>query len=179
MSADEELIELFFESTKKQGGGPVKNVKILRDKNVAFVEFWENMAVETVMKKRPLKFGITEIDIQPYKPLLKGSEIISNVDIKGLPNEFTEVLVKKRLDWLIHPVPVRDYEAEHFAFGSIKVGSRVVRGRDWRHDNQDRGGKGTVTRVNDNGTVTIKWDYGATVSGYSMGKDGKYTLKLA
>ena len=100
-SADEELLELFFESTKKQGGGPVKSVKMLRDKNAAFVEFCENEAVQTVMKKRPLKFGTTEIEAQPFKPLLKGSEIISSVDLKGLPDEFTKELLKKNLDFLI------------------------------------------------------------------------------
>ena len=40
-SVDEEIIELFFESTKKKGGGPVKQVKLVREKNWATVEFCE------------------------------------------------------------------------------------------------------------------------------------------
>ena len=36
-----------------------------------------------------------------FKPLLKGSEIISSVDLKGLPDEFTKELLKKNLDFLI------------------------------------------------------------------------------
>ena len=107
-SADEELLELFFESTKKQGGGPVKSVKILRDKNAAIVEFCEEKSVEAVMKKTPLKFGTNEIEIQPYKPLLTGSETISNVhvDLKGLTPAFTEELLKKHFDsimWDLNP----------------------------------------------------------------------------
>ena len=38
-SVDEELLDIFFESTKTQGGGPVKSVKILADEQVAIVEF--------------------------------------------------------------------------------------------------------------------------------------------
>ena len=38
---DEEFLELFFESTKKKGGGPVKNVKLNGQKNWALVEFVE------------------------------------------------------------------------------------------------------------------------------------------
>ena len=45
-SVDAELLELFFESTKKQGGGPVKNVKIIADEQVAIIEFCERSAVK-------------------------------------------------------------------------------------------------------------------------------------
>ena len=62
VSVDEELLEIFFESTKKQGGGPVKSVKILSDKKVAFVEFYEHTGVETVLKQKPIKYGKTELD---------------------------------------------------------------------------------------------------------------------
>ena len=44
---DEDVLEIFFESTKKQGGGPVKNVKIISNKNIAIVEFYS-------MKRAPL-----------------------------------------------------------------------------------------------------------------------------
>lgn len=99
-SVDEDLLEVFFESTKKQGGGPVKSVTIISERNVAFVEFYECSAVETVLKKRPIKFGKTELDIQPYKPFLTSSEIISHVDVKGLHvlKGFTDGLLEVHLD---------------------------------------------------------------------------------
>ena len=40
-SLDEEFLELFFESKKKKGGGPVKHVKLDREKHWAIVEFYE------------------------------------------------------------------------------------------------------------------------------------------
>ena len=40
-SLDEEFLELFFESKKKKGGGPVKHVKLDREKHWAVVEFVE------------------------------------------------------------------------------------------------------------------------------------------
>ena len=40
-SLDEEFIEIFFDSTKKKGGGPVKQIKLVREKNWATVEFCE------------------------------------------------------------------------------------------------------------------------------------------
>ena len=64
------------------------------------------------MKKRTLKFRTTEIDGQPFKPLLKGSESISNVNLRGFREEFTKELLKKHLDFLI-PDPVREV-SEYF-----------------------------------------------------------------
>ena len=94
-------MEIFFESTKKQGGGPVQNVKILRDKNVAFVEFCERTSVEKVVKKRPIKLGTTVLDIEPYEPLLQGSEKINRMDVIGLPATLTDGLLKEQLDSLL------------------------------------------------------------------------------
>ena len=38
---DEDILESFFESRKKRGGGPVKNVQLNREKNWAVLEFCE------------------------------------------------------------------------------------------------------------------------------------------
>ena len=94
---------MFFETTKKQGGGPVQSVKILRDKNVAFVEFCDRSSVEKVMKKRPIKLGTTVLDVEPYEPLLQGSEKINRMDIIGLPASFTDGLLKEHLEILMSP----------------------------------------------------------------------------
>ena len=102
-TADDELLEVFFESTKKQGGGPVQNVKILRDKDVAFVEFCDRSSVERVLKKRPIKLGTTVLDIESYNPLLQGPEKIKRVDVIGLPSSFTDSLLKDQLETILSP----------------------------------------------------------------------------
>lgn len=57
-------------------------------------------------------------------------------------------------------------------------GTRVVRGVDWRWDDQDGSTEGTVTGEIHNGWIDIKWDHGLRNS-YRMGAEGKYDLKLA
>ncbi|XP_037821769.1 E3 ubiquitin-protein ligase Ufd4 isoform X3 [Lucilia sericata] len=60
----------------------------------------------------------------------------------------------------------------------ITTGARVVRGVDWRWDDQDGGCEGTVTGEIHNGWIDVKWDHGVRNS-YRMGAEGKYDLKLA
>lgn len=57
-------------------------------------------------------------------------------------------------------------------------GARVIRGVDWRWDDQDGGTEGTVTGEVHNGWIDIKWENGLRNS-YRMGAEGKYDLKLA
>ena len=46
------VLEIIFESTKKnRGGGPVKNVKIISDKNITVIEFFDESSLETVLKR--------------------------------------------------------------------------------------------------------------------------------
>ncbi|XP_055309566.1 E3 ubiquitin-protein ligase Ufd4 isoform X3 [Sitodiplosis mosellana] len=62
----------------------------------------------------------------------------------------------------------------------ITTGARVVRGVDWRWDDQDGTGDsrvGTVTGEIHNGWIDVKWDHGVRNS-YRMGAEGKYDLKL-
>lgn len=63
----------------------------------------------------------------------------------------------------------------------MKIGTRVVRGVDWKWGEQDGPppGEGTVIgELGDDGWIRVKWDNGATNS-YRMGKEGKFDLKLA
>lgn len=63
----------------------------------------------------------------------------------------------------------------------MKIGTRVVRGKDWKWGDQDgvTGGEGRVVgELGDDGWVRVAWDSGGTNS-YRMGKEGKYDLKLA
>ena len=61
----------------------------------------------------------------------------------------------------------------------MKIGTRVVRGPDWKWSDQDGNGEGQVIReINDNGWLKVQWDNGYEDS-YRMGNSGKYDLKLA
>lgn len=62
----------------------------------------------------------------------------------------------------------------------IAQGARVVRGPDWRWDDQDGTPpcEGVVTGEIHNGWIDVKWDHGLRNS-YRMGAEGKYDLKLA
>ena len=216
---------MFFETTKKQGGGPVQSVTILRDKNVAFVEFCDRSSVEKVLKKRPIKLGTTVLDIEPYEPLLEGSEKIYRMDIIGLPASFTDGLLKEHLETLLSPqggtsTPSPEPKCETLTtnVGShtppapteklkartqrkseknaknvrnlsvtevrsdengalIRVGSRVVRGRNWCDGNRDGGGEGTVTELG-HGLVNVRWDNGNKGT-YCVGWFCRYEVKLA
>lgn len=62
----------------------------------------------------------------------------------------------------------------------ITTGARVVRGVDWRWDDQDGtpAGEGVVTGEIHNGWIDVKWDHGVRNS-YRMGAEGKFDLRLA
>ncbi|KAH8341323.1 hypothetical protein KR059_002696 [Drosophila kikkawai] len=61
----------------------------------------------------------------------------------------------------------------------MTTGARVIRGVDWRWEDQDGcGGEGTITGEIHNGWIDVKWDHGVRNS-YRMGAEGKYDLKLA
>ncbi|XP_023218340.1 E3 ubiquitin-protein ligase HERC2-like isoform X1 [Centruroides sculpturatus] len=63
----------------------------------------------------------------------------------------------------------------------MKIGTRVVRGVDWKWGDQDGPlpGEGRVIgELGDDGWIRVQWDNGSTNS-YRMGKEGKYDLKLA
>jgi E3 ubiquitin-protein ligase HECTD1 len=57
-------------------------------------------------------------------------------------------------------------------------GARVIRGVDWRWDDQDGATEGVITGEIHNGWIDVKWDHGLRNS-YRMGAEGKYDLKLA
>ena len=61
----------------------------------------------------------------------------------------------------------------------MKIGTRVVRGPDWKWGDQDGNGEGRVIgELGDDGWIRVQWDNASTNS-YRMGKEGKYDLKLA
>ena len=62
----------------------------------------------------------------------------------------------------------------------IKKGDKVVRGVDWKWDDQDGGsGKiGEVIEVKGNGWISVRWNGNKKSSDYRWGKDGKFDVKL-
>ncbi|XP_070553640.1 E3 ubiquitin-protein ligase HERC2-like isoform X2 [Ptychodera flava] len=63
----------------------------------------------------------------------------------------------------------------------MKIGTRVVRGQDWKWGDQDGPppSEGRVIgELGEDGWIRVQWDTGSTNS-YRMGKEGKYDLKLA
>ena len=180
-TADEDLLEMFFESTKKYGGGPVTKVRIIRNRNIAYVTFREARAVETVMKKKPIMLGTTELALKPFKNLLPGNETITRVDVMGLlvSKDFTEGLLEEYTYPPPVPSPVPTYGPELAAL--MKVGTRVVRGRDWIWEDHDGGGKGQVIKDRPlilKGWIWVKWDNGNEYI-YRMGAENCYDLQIA
>ncbi len=60
------------------------------------------------------------------------------------------------------------------------VGMRVMRGPDWKWDDQD-GGKGSYGTVqnesaNGEGWVVVKWDSSSSLCAYRIGADSKFDL---
>ncbi|XP_055695916.1 probable E3 ubiquitin-protein ligase HERC2 [Lutzomyia longipalpis] len=63
----------------------------------------------------------------------------------------------------------------------MKIGTRIVRGTDWKWGDQDgpMPGEGRIiSELGEDGWVRVEWDTGATNS-YRMGKEGQYDLRLA
>ncbi|MCC6647151.1 MAG: hypothetical protein IT374_16460 [Polyangiaceae bacterium] len=58
------------------------------------------------------------------------------------------------------------------------VGARVSRGPDWKWQDQDKSGAGTVVGEDGTGWVRVRWPDGSTNS-YRWGYDGKYDLSIA
>ncbi|KAG7252824.1 hypothetical protein CRUP_007697, partial [Coryphaenoides rupestris] len=63
----------------------------------------------------------------------------------------------------------------------MKIGTRVMRGLDWKWGDQDGPAPGlgrVIGELGEDGWIRVQWDTSSTNS-YRMGKEGKYDLKLA
>ncbi|XP_053389475.1 protein mono-ADP-ribosyltransferase PARP14-like, partial [Mercenaria mercenaria] len=67
-SVHDEYLEMFFENTRKGGGGPVFHVDIDEENGTAIVEFEEPEAVDIVLNKCPIKMMGQEVEVTVYKP---------------------------------------------------------------------------------------------------------------
>ncbi|XP_053388842.1 N-myc-interactor-like [Mercenaria mercenaria] len=87
-TADAEIITLFFENTKRQGGGKVKQVTVDNDRNSAIVEFEKAAAVDRVMKQQPFKILKTEVNIEVY--VETNATRSTKIKVSGLPDSATD-----------------------------------------------------------------------------------------
>ena len=116
-AADEDVLELLFESNRKGGGGPVKHVQLNREKKWAIIEFCEPDAVKAVMSKLPITLMGIELEIHPYTPLVPGGVVIQSLDIRGLPKDLTDDLLTKDVEGIIgtNEVSSAEYESDNDA----------------------------------------------------------------
>ena len=79
--------------------------------------------------------------------------------------------------WKSAPAPLSGPELARL----MGIGTRVVRGLDWKWGDQDGPSPSegrVIGELGENGWIRVQWDNGSTNS-YRMGKEGKYDLKLA
>ncbi|XP_061744248.1 E3 ubiquitin-protein ligase HERC2 isoform X2 [Nerophis ophidion] len=87
------------------------------------------------------------------------------------------VLEESRKEAVPTPVPASGPELA----AMMKIGTRVMRGVDWKWGDQDGPSPGlgrVIGELGEDGWIRVQWDTSSTNS-YRMGKEGKYDLKLA
>ncbi|KAL3879973.1 hypothetical protein ACJMK2_032247, partial [Sinanodonta woodiana] len=92
-------------------------------------------------------------------------------------NTICAVLEEQKHKKQSQPIPISGPELA----AMMKIGTRVVRGVDWKWGDQDGPPPGlgrVIGELGEDGWIRVQWDYGSTNS-YRMGKEGKYDLKLA
>lgn len=88
---------MFFEHTKRQGGGPVKDVYLNKDDRIAVIEFEEASAVNAVLEKQPIVIQGTPVEVEIFTPYLDTGESLKSVEILGIQGNLTEDLAKVKL----------------------------------------------------------------------------------
>lgn len=90
---------MFFEHTKRQGGGPVKDVYLNKKDRIAVIVFKETDAVDAVLKKQPIHMLGTKVEVEVHTPYLEDGESLKSIEISGIQDEITKDLAKlKRSD---------------------------------------------------------------------------------
>ncbi|XP_062306104.1 E3 ubiquitin-protein ligase HERC2 [Osmerus eperlanus] len=87
------------------------------------------------------------------------------------------VLEESRKETTPAPLPASGPELASM----MKIGTRVMRGLDWKWGDQDGPAPGlgrVIGELGEDGWIRVQWDTSSTNS-YRMGKEGKYDLKLA
>lgn len=99
--ADKDLLEMFFEDTKRQGGGPVRCVSLDRKENCAVVEFEKPGAVQKVLDKQPVKMLGTTVKVEMYDPYLDKGESLKSVELTGIKRDLIDEIADMKLKHII------------------------------------------------------------------------------
>ncbi|XP_077991160.1 protein mono-ADP-ribosyltransferase PARP14-like isoform X2 [Glandiceps talaboti] len=83
----EDTVQLYFESTKRSGGGEVQDVEIDMERKAAFVFFKDYTVVDAVLKRKHL-INKTEVEVQPYMECL-GHVVSREEPTARIPDPFT------------------------------------------------------------------------------------------
>ena len=109
-AADEELLEMFFEHTKRQGGGPVKHVTLNKSDKMAIIEFENADSVTKVLDKQPIKIQGTQVDVEAYTPYLESTETIESIHLYGNLEALAKELATMKLKGPKNSGPIRRFE---------------------------------------------------------------------
>nr|XP_032812660.1 E3 ubiquitin-protein ligase HERC2 isoform X4 [Petromyzon marinus] len=118
--------------------------------------------------------ALTQTLLRLIGPLWDNSEEAAEPSLQGAS---AAVLEESRREAAQAPLPVTGPELA----ASMKVGTRVMRGVDWKWGDQDGPPPGlgrVIGELGEDGWIRVQWDTGNTNS-YRMGKEGKYDLRLA
>ena len=96
--ADEEFLEMFFEHTKRQGGGPVKRVHLHEEKRQVIVEFEHTDAVQLVLSKQPIKMLRTTVNVEQYEPYLEQDETLKSIEILDIHTDLIKEIANMKIN---------------------------------------------------------------------------------
>uniref|UniRef100_A0A8C4NJF8 HECT-type E3 ubiquitin transferase n=1 Tax=Eptatretus burgeri TaxID=7764 RepID=A0A8C4NJF8_EPTBU len=118
--------------------------------------------------------GVTQCLFRLIGPWVEGGEGEASPSRCGVS---AAVVEEVRRDPSNPPVPASGPELAAL----MKVGTRVMRGVDWKWGDQDGPSPGlgrVIGELGEDGWIRVQWDTGNTNS-YRMGKEGKYDLRIA
>uniref|UniRef100_UPI00358FCF6D E3 ubiquitin-protein ligase HERC2 n=1 Tax=Myxine glutinosa TaxID=7769 RepID=UPI00358FCF6D len=118
--------------------------------------------------------GVTQCLFRLIGPWVEGGEGEASPSLCGIS---AAVVEEVRRDTSNPPAPASGPELAAL----MKVGTRVMRGVDWKWGDQDGPSPGlgrVIGELGEDGWIRVQWDTGNTNS-YRMGKEGKYDLRIA
>ena len=148
------------------------------------VEPKEQVASCSIDREVSVKISLTPVDVN--RSYRSHGTLLHRTITKRSDNTWLVAFFPRGRGTLSVSVSVCGVEARGSPFNcevelGIKKGDKVVRGADWKWDDQDGGsGKvGEVIAVKGNGWVTVRWSGGKAKPGdYRWGKDAKFDIKV-
>ena len=103
---------MFFEHTKRQGGGPVKHVSMNKTDKTAIIEFEDTDSVKRVLGKQPIKIQGTLVEVESYMytPYLENNETIESIHLYGGLKPLADGLATIQMNDSAQSCPVKRLE---------------------------------------------------------------------